>query len=260
MPRNLAFAFMLAALLVCTSTPGAGRAQSKAAGAQRESSDKKVTSYACPMHPRVTSRRPGRCPECGMDLRPVEEKSGAPSDDTSNNAGGPETKGSGEGTGAATPLRIPDVTVYNQNGRRLNFYTDLVKGRTVAINFIFTTCTTICPPLTATFRRVQQQLGERAGNDVTLISISVDPTTDTPERLHDFAEKFKVGPGWTFVTGDKAEIDSLLRALGAAVPDKTDHTAMILVGNEPAGHWTRTYGLSSPTALVKIINDAANHK
>jgi len=119
---------------------------------------------------------------------------------------------------AAPTLKIPDATVYNQNGRRLNFYTDLVKGKTVAINFIFTTCTTICPPLTATFRRVQQNLAlEQKGSDVQLISISVDPVTDTPERLQDFAAKFKAGPGWTFVTGDKQEIDSLLRALGAAV-------------------------------------------
>ena len=262
MLRRLAFALMLAALLVCTSAPGDGRAQSKAGGARRESRDKKVTSYACPMHPQVTSRRPGRCPKCGMALKLAEDKSNAPvpADDAANNTGDPETKDAGEDSGAAQPPRIPDVTVYNQNGRRLNFYTDLVKGRTVAINFIFTTCTTICPPLTATFRRVQQQMGERAGGDVALISISVDPTTDTPERLYDFAEKFKAGPGWTFVTGDKAEIDSLLRALGAAVPDKTDHTAMILVGNEPAGYWTRTYGLSSPTALVKVITDAASRK
>jgi protein SCO1/2 len=95
---------------------------------------------------------------------------------------------------------------------------------------------------------------------VKLISVSVDPTTDTPERLYDFAEKFKAGPGWTFVTGDKAEIDSLLRALGAAVADKSDHTPMVLVGNDAAGYWTRTYGLSSPDALVKVITEAAKHK
>jgi protein SCO1/2 len=95
---------------------------------------------------------------------------------------------------------------------------------------------------------------------VKLISVSVDPTTDTPERLRDFASKFKAGPGWTFVTGDKAEMDSLLRALGAAVADKNDHSPMILVGNDATGYWTRTYGLSPPTTLVKVITDAANHK
>jgi cytochrome oxidase Cu insertion factor (SCO1/SenC/PrrC family) len=194
-----------------------------------------------------------------MALRLVKNRvdSPVPANNTANNTAGPAT----EEAAATSSLRIPDATVYNQNGRRLNFYTDLVKGRTVAINFIFTTCTTICPPLTATFRRVQQNLElEQKGRDVQLISISVDPLTDTSERLHDFAAKFKAGPGWTFVTGDKSEIDSLLRALGAAVADKNDHTPMILVGNDASGYWTRTYGLSSPATLVKVITEAANHK
>lgn len=119
-------------------------------------------------------------------------------------------------------------------------------------------CTTICPPLTATFRRVQQGLGERVGQDVQLISISVDPTTDVPERMKAYADKFKAGPGWTFVTGDKAEIDSLLTALGTAVANKNDHTPMILIGNDSAGYWTRAYGLSSPSQLVEIIKDTAS--
>jgi protein SCO1/2 len=84
--------------------------------------------------------------------------------------------------------------------------------------------------------------------------------TDTPERLHDFAAKFNAGPGWTFVTGDKTEIDSLLQALGAAVANKNDHTPMILVGNDGADYWTRAYGLASPTALVRSIAEAANKK
>jgi len=253
------FALPLAALLLCTSVPGVGRDPVTAGATQRRSGVKStVAHYACPMHPEVTSRRRGKCPKCGMALRLMGEKADAPAPaaDTASSAGG--TGANGPDT--ASSLRIPDAIVYNQNGRRLNFYTDLVKGRTVAINFIFTTCTTICPPLTATFRRVQQQLGEQAGGDVRLISISVDPTTDTPERLYDFAAKFKAGPGWTFVTGDKAEIDSLLRALGTSVADKNDHTPTILVGNDPAGYWTRTYGLSPPATLVKVINEAANHK
>jgi cytochrome oxidase Cu insertion factor (SCO1/SenC/PrrC family) len=168
---------------------------------------------------------------------------------TSTNATSPETEDT-------SSLRIPDIVVYDQNGKRLNFYSDLIKGKTVAINFIFTTCTTICPPLTATFRRVQQDLATSAP-EAKLISISVDPSTDTPQRLNDFAGKFKAGPGWAFVTGDTADIASLLRALGAAVADKNDHTPMILIGNDVAGYWTRAYGLSSPTALVKTIAEAA---
>jgi cytochrome oxidase Cu insertion factor (SCO1/SenC/PrrC family) len=155
-------------------------------------------------------------------------------------------------------LRIPETTVYDQEGRKLNFYTDLVKGKTVAINFIFTTCTTICPPLTATFRRVQQTLGERVGRDIQLISISVDPTTDVPERLKDFSAKFKAGAGWTFVTGQKQEIDSLLRSLGGYVSDKNDHTPLILIGNDAAGSWTRTYGLAPASQIVNLINTAAS--
>jgi cytochrome oxidase Cu insertion factor (SCO1/SenC/PrrC family) len=162
-------------------------------------------------------------------------------------------------TTAASSLQIPDVPVLDQSGKQLNFYSDLVKGKTVAINFIFTTCTTICPPLTATFRRVQQDLKTKAV-DAQLISVSVDPTIDTPERLRDYAAKFRAEPGWTFVTGSKSEIDSLLQALGVAVVNKNDHTPMILIGNDAAKFWTRAYGLSSPTALIKTITEAAEHK
>ena len=156
-------------------------------------------------------------------------------------------------------MQIPNVRVLDQNGKALDFYSDLVKGRNVAINFIFTTCTTVCPVLTATFRRVQTELANSQAN-VQLISVSVDPTVDTPERLRDFAEKFKAGPGWTFVTGDKTEIDSLLQRLGAGVGNKNDHTSMVLIGNDPADVWTRTYGLSSPTVLMKVITDTAARK
>jgi protein SCO1/2 len=156
-------------------------------------------------------------------------------------------------------MEIPNVRVYDQNGKALNFYSDLVKGNTVAMNFIFTTCTNTCPVLTATFRRVQVEL-EKSQSNVKLISISVDPTVDTPERLHEFAAKFKAGPGWTFVTGEKAEIDSLLQRLGVGITNRSDHTSMVLIGNDSADFWTRTYGLSSPTALVQVMTNASNRQ
>ncbi len=227
--RRICVLLLIAFCLLPLSMPAHG-AQSRT----------KAEEYICVMDREVKSAKPGKCPKCGMLLRRA--------------SAGEETKANGDFT---KPAQIPDTIVYNQDGKKLRFYSDLVKGKTVAINFIFTTCTTICPPLTATFRKLQQELGERNGNDVHLISISVDPTTDVPERLKAYSAKFNAGPGWTFVTGDKQEIALLLKSLGANVGDKNDHSPMILVGNEGAGYWTRTYGLAPAGTLVKVVTDAA---
>lgn len=197
--------------------------------------------YACPMHPEVTSSRPGRCRKCKMALKSTKQTPSRPANDPY----------------AISSLRIPDVMVQDQSGKSLKFYSDLVKGKVVAINFVFTTCTAICPSLTATFRKVQQQLVEHKF-DAQLISISVDPTTDTPERLQAFASKFNAEPGWTFITGNSSDIDSLLREFGVAVANKNDHTPMIIIGNDKAGYWTRAFGLSSPDALVKLLTEVSN--
>jgi len=215
--------------------------------AQTKPKQQQSVTYSCPMHPDFKSKKPGRCPKCGMTLRPdTPAPTPTPGESKTENF-------------SFSSMQIPNVKVVDQNGKALDFYTDLVKGRNVAINFIFTTCTSVCPVLSATFRRVQVEL-ENSQSDTKLISISVDPTVDTPERLRDFAEKFKAGPGWTFVTGDKTEIDSLLQRLGAGVGNKNDHTSMILIGNDLADVWTRTYGLSSPTVIMKVITDTASRK
>jgi protein SCO1 len=157
-------------------------------------------------------------------------------------------------SGAKRPkMEIPDVAVLDQDGNKLHFYTDLIKDKTVAINFIFTNCTTICPPLAATFARLQKEMGDKVGKDVHLISISVDPVTDTPERLKAWGAKFKAGPGWTFVTGEKQEIDKLLNALGAAVSKREDHTPALIIGNDGKGVWTRTYGLAKIPQIISVI-------
>lgn len=156
---------------------------------------------------------------------------------------------------ARSKMVIPDVEVMDQHGNKLHFYTDLIKDKTVAINFIFTNCTTICPPLAATFARLQKEMGDKVGKDIHLISISVDPVTDTPERLKAWGAKFKAGPGWTFVTGEKQEMDKLLNALGAAVSRREDHTPAMIIGNDAKGVWTRTYGLAKTTQIRGVIDD-----
>ncbi|HKQ93945.1 MAG TPA: SCO family protein [Blastocatellia bacterium] len=150
-------------------------------------------------------------------------------------------------------LSIPDLSLLDQQGRKISFYSDLVKGKTVAINFIFTTCTTICPPLGATFAKTQKLLGDRLGKDVFLISITVDPVTDTPERLRAWGEKFGAKQGWTFVTGEKAEMDKLLKALNGYTARIEDHSPMILIGDDARSIWTRAYGLAPPAKLMSII-------
>ncbi|MBI1987965.1 MAG: SCO family protein [Nitrospinae bacterium] len=150
-------------------------------------------------------------------------------------------------------MSIPDLVLLNQDGKKIRFYSDLIKGKVVAINFIFTTCTTICPPLATTFSKVQELAGDRLGKDFTLISISVDPITDTPERLKAWGEKFQAKPGWTLVTGPKPEMDQLLRALRASVARKEDHSPTVLIGNDARGVWTRTYGLMPPSRMFELI-------
>jgi cytochrome oxidase Cu insertion factor (SCO1/SenC/PrrC family) len=160
---------------------------------------------------------------------------------------------------ADTPAAaIPDVKVLDQNGKALHFYSDLVRGKVVAINFVFTTCTTICPPLGATFGKLQKNLGERLGKDVFLISISVDPATDTPERLRAWGAQFGAKPGWTLVTGDKSELNRLLRAFGADAASPENHSPMVLIVNDRAVRWKRVYGLGSTSALTRSIENMMN--
>ena len=212
-----------------------------------KSSKTAAQSYACPMHPEVKSSKAGKCAKCKMDLRKADPQK-------TQNCDQPVKPVDGA-TAVRNNMVIPDVEVLDQDGNALHFYTDLIKDKTVAINFIFTNCTTICPPLAATFARLQKEMGDKVGRDVHLISISVDPLTDTPERLKAWGAKFKAGPGWTFVTGEKQEMDKLLNALGAAVSKREDHSPALIIGNDSKGVWTRTYGLAKVSQIMSVIEN-----
>jgi protein SCO1/2 len=161
-------------------------------------------------------------------------------------------------------LTIPDVTVLDEDGKEVRFYSELVKGKIVAINFIFTTCTTVCPPLGATFARLQRSINPDLAREVNLISISVDPAVDTPERLKAWAGKFGAQPmppiGWKLVTGSKAELDKLLRALGGYTARKEDHTPTVLIGDAQRNRWTRVYGVAKPARLAETIEQLIDRK
>ena len=150
------------------------------------------------------------------------------------------------------PLGL-DVELLDQDGKSVRFYTDLLKDKVVAMNFVFTTCTTVCPPMGASFGRLQKELGERYGRDVYLISVSVDPVTDTPQRLKAWSQQFDAGDGWTLVTGPKAQVNQVLKALKVFTPDSKDHAPLVLLGNDRTGIWQKAHGFTPPAKLASLL-------
>lgn len=154
---------------------------------------------------------------------------------------------------------IPDLPVLTQDGKSVRFYSDLVKGNTVAVNFVFTNCKTICPMLGGMFTNLQKQ----SARGVRLITISIDPGFDTPQRLKQWGAKFHPEESWTFVTGRQADIDQIVKAFGAYTARPQDHLPVTIIGSDATGVWTRNYGfLSGPelSAVVSRVNEEAPQK
>jgi protein SCO1/2 len=151
-----------------------------------------------------------------------------------------------------------DVVLINQNGEKMRFYSDLLKGKVVIINSFFATCQGVCLPLNRNLEKVQQALGDRIGKDVYIISISVDPAVDTPESLKAYAKNLHAKPGWYFLTGDKQNVDYALNKLGQFVNKKEDHLNIFIIGNERTGLWKKAFGLAPENELVKVVESVLN--
>jgi protein SCO1/2 len=150
---------------------------------------------------------------------------------------------------------LPDVELTDQHGRKVHFYSDLVKGRVVAVNTVFTTCTTICPTMGVTFQQLSRIFANQSPTKLSLISISVDPVVDTPQKLDEWSRMFgKLGPDWILLTGSKENIDTLLSALQLYTSDKQLHKPTILIGGEGGRDWARTSALLPPTRLAELIH------
>lgn len=151
-----------------------------------------------------------------------------------------------------------DVILVNQNGEKMRFYSDLLQGKVVIINSFFATCQGSCLPLNRNLEKVQQALGDHVGRDVHIVSISVDPTVDTPASLKEYAKKLHARPGWYFLTGDKQNVDFALNKLGQFVKDKQDHLNVFIIGNERTGLWKKAFGLAQSDELVKVVESVLN--
>lgn len=158
------------------------------------------------------------------------------------------------------PDDLPKVVLVNQDNEPVRFYEDLVRGRhVIAINFMYAQCSDICPSTTANLVRVQALLGERLGREVRMASISIDPERDTPKILKAYSRTFGARSGWQFLTGKAKDITRLRRHLGAFERDprldrdKTQHTGMVVYGNESRGRWGRVSALADPQRIFESL-------
>ena len=154
---------------------------------------------------------------------------------------------------------FPNTELVTQDGETVRFYDDLIKGKVFALNFIYTRCTDSCPLETAALRTLQKALGDHMGRDVVFYTISIDGDRDNPAELKAYAQKFKAGPGWTFLTGRPEEVTELRKAVGLYRNDGkpeaalNEHGISILLANEAAGQWIKRSPYEETKALQRLL-------
>jgi len=154
----------------------------------------------------------------------------------------------------ASDIKLRDEVLLDQHGTKVRFVSDVIGDQIVVMDFVYTTCTTVCPVLSAIFQQVQTKLGDRLGIDVKMISMSVDPVRDTPERMNKYAQGLRAHADWTWLTGEKTTVDEVLRGLGAYTPNFEDHPSIVLVGDPQRGTWKRFFGFPGPDKILAAVD------
>lgn len=139
---------------------------------------------------------------------------------------------------------IPDITLVNQDGKKVRLQSLLMGDTPVIVDFIYGTCTTICPVLSASFSSLQGKLAA-TGQKVRLVSITIDPENDSPRVMKEYLKRFRAKPGWDFLTGSRGEIDIVMRAFNAYIPDKMSHYPLNMIRNPKDNSWVRLFGIMS---------------
>jgi len=162
---------------------------------------------------------------------------------------------------AQAEIDLPDgLSMLNRFGDRVDLREDVIGDKIVVINFVYTNCTTVCPVISSIFAMVQDRLSGMMNKDIVLVTVTVDPTRDTPHRLSSFAKSFNPGDGWSWLTGDKKTVDKALRAMGAYTPNFEDHPAMVLIGDDNKSEWYRLYGFPAPEAIESKVKELLNNR
>jgi protein SCO1/2 len=149
-----------------------------------------------------------------------------------------------------------NTVLVTQDGKDVRFFEDVLRDRVVVVDFIFTRCTSACPLLT---QKLLQARAALAGTvDAHFVSISVDPEHDGPAQLREFARKQgAAGPGWTFLTGRKPDVDLVVKKLGQYVEAPEDHSTVFIAGNARTNHWMRLRPDSPPAVIAAQLRRLA---
>ncbi|MFS0755109.1 SCO family protein [Noviherbaspirillum sp. 1P10PC] len=175
-------------------------------------------------------------------------------------AGAVRTTGAGNRAGPRAGY-FPNALLQTHDGRTVRFYDDLIAGKVVVINMMYTYCSVNCPPAMASLLKVQEALGGRLGRDVHMYSMSLQPEIDTPEALRAYAAKLGARPGWRFLTGRRGDMDDIRRSLGFSDPDPAEdirpmrHTAMVRIGDETLDRWLMVPVMSSTRQIVSKVTN-----
>jgi protein SCO1/2 len=161
---------------------------------------------------------------------------------------------------AASKHYFTDVELVNQFGEPMRLHEDLMKGKTVVINAFFTECTGVCPVMAKKLAQLQDVFADSMGSELNLISMSVDPITDSPDELMKFARRYGAGPGWYFVGGSKENVDFALSKLGQYVDEREAHSNLLLIGNLRTGLWKKVLGLADTAELAGFVREVMDDK
>jgi protein SCO1/2 len=145
---------------------------------------------------------------------------------------------------------LPDVKLVRDDGKTVTLNEELNDGRTVFVNFIYTSCTTYCPLLSHTFSQLQKKLGGDL-KKVHLLSFSIDPEQDSPARLVEHAKKFKAGPQWQHYTGTLDASIAIQQAFDVYRGDKMNHPPVALMRIAPGKAWVRFDGFATADDLAQ---------
>ncbi|HIJ89163.1 MAG TPA: SCO family protein [Desulfuromonadales bacterium] len=151
---------------------------------------------------------------------------------------------------------IPDIPLINQDGKKVRLAALLGGDQPVVVNFIYGTCTTICPVLSAGFINLQNKLAA-GGQKPRLVSITIDPENDSPQVMKEYLKRYRAKPGWDFLTGSRSEIDRVMKAFNAYIPDKMSHYPLNMIRSPKDGTWVRLFGIMSTRELLEEYQSVA---